>query len=526
MVAVTTELAALADVRPDYELIRTCIAGSRAMKKQGVKYLPDPDESEPDEAARVARYTSYVQRAVFYPATGRTLRGLVGMVFDRDPSVQAPSEMDVILADANGGGIELDQQASATLSSVVSLGRAGLLVDYPKTNGQATTKKQLQTGNVRPVIIRFEPEDVINWRTVTIGSKVLLSLVVTKETYVLQDDGFAETPGIQYRVLRLEDGAGGKKQYTQEIWRDTPEATNQFVQTDKFTPTDGKGLPFEEIPFIFVGALDNNPDVDAPPLLDLAELNKAHFQNSADYEESVFMCGQPTPVLAGLSKQWVEEVLKNKIRLGSRGAIPLPVGGSAELLQATPNTMAFEALEHKEAQMVAIGAKLIENTGTQQTATEATLDFVMDNSVLGTCARNVSEGYRRCLNWCWQFMNGAIVDDPEVIDYELSTDFEARSLTAQDRDNIIKMWQAKAITYTEMRWNLKRSGTAYLSDEDAQAESQNELETSIENEANAAAALAEASGQVDPKTGLPPVQPKPGAAPPKGPKKVPPKAAK
>jgi hypothetical protein len=485
--AVDTVLMALSDVLPDYELIRDCIQGQRQIKKQGTKYLPDPDEAEPDATERAARYKAYLSRSVFYGVTGRTLRGLVGLVFDKDPAIEIPDLLKPVKEDATGSGTSLDQQAQAALADVVGLGRAGVLTDYPNT-AAPTTRADALAGNIRPTVIRYKPEQIINWRTRTVGAKVLLSLVVIRESYVVEDDGFAEKPGTQYRVLRLTpEGI-----YTVEIHRDTP---GQGVITyEAFTPQDGKGQPLREIPFSFIGAEDNDPAVDRPPLLDIAELNIAHYRNSADYEESCFMVGQPTPVLSGLTKQWVDEALKGRVRFGSRAAIPLPVGGKAELLQAEANTMPMEGMKHKEDQMIALGAKLLENSGTQQTATEATQDNVMDNSVLGTCARNVSMAYRKALNWAWLYMTGEVVDDPEVIDYELNTDFAARTLTAQDRQQIVQMWIQNAITWEEMRWNLKRTGSAYEDDEVAKEAIASAKEESIAMEATAAAALADAAG--------------------------------
>lgn len=502
--AVDTVLSALSDVLPDYELIRDCVAGQRQIKKKTVKYLPDPDETEPDENERAARYKTYLMRSVFYGVTGRTLRGLVGLVFETDPAIEIPDLLLPVKEDATGSGTSLDQQAQGTLSDVVALGRAGLLTDYPNTSAP-TTRAQALAGNIRPTLIRYKPEQIINWRTRTVGAKVLLSLVVIVESYIVEDDGFAETPGTQHRVLRLDEAGN----YVVEIHRDRE--GQGIVPFETYQPTDGKGLPFKEIPFTFIGAEDNDPDIDRAPLLDIAELNVAHYRNSADYEESAFVVGQPTPVLAGLTKQWVDEALKGRVRFGSRAAIALPVGGTAELLQAEPNTLAFEAMTHKEAQMIALGAKLIENTGTQQTATEATIDMVMDNSVLGTCARNVSMAYRKGLNWALQFMTGEIVDDPEVIDYELSTDFAARNLTAQDRQQVVQAWVQKAITWEEMRWNLKRSGVAYEDDETAKEAIQADQEASIEMEALAANALGQASGQVD-ANGNPIAKPAPNNA--------------
>ena len=494
--AVDTVLSSLAGVLDDYQLIRDCIAGQKAVKKGQYKYLPNPDPLD-TSAEGITRYQNYLARATFYGATGRTLRGLVGLVFDKDPAVEAPELLAPVLADASGNGMTLDQSAEASLFEVVGLGREGLLTDYPQTDGP-TTRADAQAGNIRPTITRIPAENVINWRTRTIGARTLLSLVVIREAYVKEDDGFTEDVGTQHRVLRLT--SEGIYQVT--IYKD------DNSEPEVFTPLDGAGKYLREIPFEFIGAKDNTPTVDRPPLQDIAEINVAHFRNSADYEESVFMLGQPTPVFAGLTKQWVDEVFhstwtdehtgqvrrENVVRLGARGAVPLPEGGSATLLQVQPNTLAFEAMTHKEKQMIALGAKLIENSGTQQTATEATLDSVLDNSVLATCARNVSKAYKRALSFAWLFMTGQWVDNPDVIDYALATDFGGKLLTAADRAEIVGAWQKNAITWEEMRWGLKRAGTAFEDDDEAKEKIEQQREEGIDFEAKAAEALAGATG--------------------------------
>lgn len=151
-------------------------------------------------------------------------------------------------------------------------------------------------------------------------------------------------------------------------------------------------------------------------------------------------------------------------------------------------------MEHKEAQMIALGAKLIENTGTQQTATESTIDAVMDNSVLGTAARNVSKAYRQCLTWANLFNTGQMVDDDKIIDYELSTDFIGRGMTAADRTEIVSEWVKGAITWEEMRWNLKRSGVAYEDDETAKETIASAKEDTLAFETAAAKAMTAAAG--------------------------------
>lgn len=446
-------------LRKSWRLIRDVLEGEAAVKAAKRVYLPMPNP-EDDSSENVERYKAYVERAAFMPFTFRTQQGLVGQVFFRDPVVKIPATMPFLENNINGNGLSLTQQARRVVLEVTGLGRHGLLADYPNVEGPAS-QADLNSGRVRPTVVQWQAEDIINWRTKVVGGVHVLTLVVLSEQWCCKDDGFKQDFKPQYRVLRLEDGVG----YTVEIWREQEEG-NEIVVHEKYTPKMGNGKPWDHIPFYFIGSENNDPDPDKPPLEDLARLNIAHYRNSADYEESVFMVGQPTPWIAGVNESWVRDVLKGTIYLGSRGLVPLPMGGQAGLLQATANTLAFGAMEHKEKQAVSLGAKLIENQQVQRTATEVSSEAVVENSVLATIAHNVSDAYVKVLTDCVAFTTVT----PGTIEFELNTDFEITSQSPQERAQLIAEWQADAISFEEMRYNLKQAGVAYLDDKKARAQ--------------------------------------------------------
>lgn len=474
---------------PRWTLVRDCLSGDKGIKDKGTLYLPQPNPSD-KSVANTERYDQYKMRAVFYNVTARTLKGLTGQVFARDPVVKLPPLLEIMEEDADGGGVSLDQQTRKALSHVIAHGRCGILCDYPKVAGPVT-KLQQDAGEVRPNIFLYDPWDIINWRVATIGGKKLLTLVVISEAEVVDDDGFEALIDNYYRVLRLtKEGI-----YQTEIWY-WDQTMNDFVLDETIIPTDSTGKPWREIPFTFIGAENNDPIPDLPPLYDLAVINLAHYRNSADYEEACFIVGQPTPVLTGLTEAWVKDVLKGEIQLGSRAAIPLPENGGALLLQAAPNSMPKEGMEHKESQMVALGAKLVEQKAVQRTATEAGLDSASETSLLATAAKNVSHAYTAALKWAARFV-GAVEDE---VAYDLNTDFDISRLTAQDQAQVIANWQANAITFEEMRDNLKRGGIAYLDDEEARAEMDTasvDLGVPVGSPASAAQAAADAKAKAD-----------------------------
>lgn len=440
----------IVDLKPCYDLVRHCVTGQRKIKELGTTYLPKPNEADTSEANTV-RYKQYKERAVFYGVTGRTLQGMVGTVFQKTPEMEIPAVLDTLKEDVDGGGVGLNQQSKKALAFLLQFGRAGLLADYPKTQGPATVA-DVKAGKVRPNITLWQPWDVINWRESVVGGKRLLTLVVISEQWVTDDDGFCAEESKQYRVLRLKGGV-----YSVEIWRESEDGTNWGV-VETSIPLRADGKPWDFIPFKFLGSENNDSTPDLPPLYDLAALNIAHYRNSADYEEACYMLGQPTPWASGLTKDWVDEVLKGTVALGSRAFIPLPENGTVGIIQVAPNTMPKEAMEHKEKQMVALGAKLVEQRDVRQTATEASQNEASETSVLATSANNVSAGYTDALKWANAFV---ATDEAEIV-YKLNVEFEKRLATAQDRAQLVAEWQANAITTEEMRGALTKVGVATL----------------------------------------------------------------
>lgn len=441
---------------PIYNQISDCIEGQVAIKKGGTKYLPQPNAADKSKE-NDARYAAYLLRAVFYNVAQRTLSGLCGQIYTRDPVINVPEDLQPLVKDVDGTGLTLVQLSKKATRATVSKGRAGILTDFPKTEG-TTSRQDIQTGKVKPTIVTYKPENIINWRTRVINGQKKLSLIVIQETYDTEDDGFQPTPKKQFRILRLD------KDNLYEMWVFKEGATlDNISKTDHFKPKDGSGNRLDFIPFTFIGAENNDPDIDEPPLSDICSLNIAHYRNSADYEESSYQVGQPTPWVSGLTESWVTDVLKGVIHLGSRAAILLPEGAVAGLLQAEPNTMPKAGMEHKEDQMISIGAKLMSPSNKEKTATEASNDNTAETSTLASSAKNVSAAVTLALEWAALFV-GASTDD---IQFELNTDFASSNMTAQQRAQLVAEWVAGAISFEEIRDNLRKSGITTQTDEEA-----------------------------------------------------------
>lgn len=456
---------------PVYELVTACYQGERAIKRTtgynvlgahgnggGANnfsvspYLPDPSPASEKYEVRAKRYQDYLNRAVFYNVTRRTVSALVGQIFSKYPTYDL-NELAYLEMDIDGSGESLVQQAKDTAIQCLLKGGGGLLADMPVNNGVTrASMASMASGGIRPTISHYERESIINWRVSKVGAVYKLSLLVLSQSYITEDDGYEQKLGEQLLVLRLVDGLA-ESEILQKIDGDW---VSQGINKLK----DNKGKQLTEIPFYFYGAVNNDAEIDDSPVYDLAELNIAHFRNSADLEESLFIAGQPTLVVSGLTEQWVADVLNDGIAIGSRSGIMLPQGGSAQMIQAQSDSALFEAMQHKEAQMKALGAKLVQTTKQAKTATEAAQDASDETSTLTTIANNISDAYTKAVRACGRYVG----IDTDGLFVTLNTQFNFAKMSPEQQAQMVANWQSGAITFAEMRAAMVESEVATVED--------------------------------------------------------------
>lgn len=476
---------------PDWELVSDVCAGERAIKDRDrvnlsaiatsfayKRYLPMPNPTDSSQE-NIYRYAQYLQRAVFTNYTGYTLAGLVGLAFKRPPETEI-SGVDYLLDNANGKGVGLFQQMQNTTEGVLQKGRYGLWVDYPVTPGGAS-RADMESGKVRANIISYSPEQIINWRTDQVGAITRLSLVVIRECVeVVGEDGFSVEESERYRVLRLstlryQNGDRGLSAsesatlaYSIEVHAKTDAG---FEIVEAYTPLQSNGDTWEEIPFTFVGATDNDTEIDKAPLYDMAVVNVAHYRNSADEEDAGFFMGQVQPVIIGLDEQWRDWLQDKEIYVGSRTPIPLPEGGDMKLLQSSENMMIERMKADKQQQIVSIGARLIQPGQAVKTATEAQNDREAEHSILSLVVENVSEAYTLAVNWCGAYMGSEggyfVAVNREFMDLQLDPVMLGAMVAA---------WQGQALPKSDLFAYLRRVGVIDSDKTDEEIEAELEVE--------------------------------------------------
>lgn len=403
-----------------------------------VEYIRSPDPADPK------RNVQYKADAQFTNFTNRTRAGLVGSVFRKDPEVVLPPTLRYLLEDADGQGTTLKQMTQKSVGEALEVGRDGLLVDYPPA-AEGLSLADVEALKLRPRIHRYNTEAIINWNHQRFGSIVKLNLVVLEEAHnYIGEDGFSWEKEIRYRVLRLIDNT-----YVQFVYDEQGDIVEQHV------PLKADGSVWDEIPFYFIGAMNNDSDVDNAPLYDLACLNIGHLKNSADYEESVFISGQPTLFLTTqMTKEQFRDMNPNGITVGARAGHNLGPAGDAKLLQASPNQLADEAMKRKEEQAVMIGARLITPSAGIETAEAARIRNASENSSLSTIVQNVSAAYVKALQACAMFLGAA----QEDIFYRLNEEFYESGIDPNELIAYMQMLDRGIVAKTDFRSRLRDAG--------------------------------------------------------------------
>jgi hypothetical protein len=209
------------------EKIRDVCKGADAVKAAGNEYLPFLDPS--DKSARnKKRNADYIQRAVFYAITGNTKVGLLGLAFRKDPTMTAPDKLNYLRDNADGAGASIYQQSQQVTENILEAAREGLYTDYAAETDEA-------------IILRYQAESIINWRTKRINGRDQLVLVVLREC-MEKEDGFAYEDEIQYRELALEDG-----KFICRVWRKSADAGSFSVDSEYHPKPKGEDF-WDEIP--------------------------------------------------------------------------------------------------------------------------------------------------------------------------------------------------------------------------------------------------------------------------------------
>jgi len=385
------------------------------------------------------RNINYINGARFYNATVRTLSGLIGMLFRVAPTKpELPANVEYILSNVNGAGVEIDQQAQGFARDVVSIGRNGLLVDMPRGNGGEVTAGDVEQG-FRATIQEYKAESIVDWHESVISGQLKLDLLVLHEEIErFKDEMMIAREAVdQYKVYRLSEAG-----VTVQVFTDGEDGLEQEDQIEVL----GAGQTrLTEIPFIFVGSVNNRPNIDNLPLEPISNINLGHYQESANIASTSFQLSAAQPWVADDQYQRaLRDESSTTVDMGEESMIVMGTGGAFGFASPPENNIVKSLMDDYKEQMITLGAQLITSGSGNETAEAARIRHASDVSILDVIAGNISDAYSKCLEWVGLFMGV----DLTGVRYELNRNFFESKLSAQDLQQIVALWQAGGIDKT------------------------------------------------------------------------------
>lgn len=418
--------------REAWQQIRDAYLGDEEMRRQAHRYIPMLETMDRDE------YAAYVQRATFYNMVAKTVNGMHGTLFHRTPKVVGmPKKMDEHLATISREGTSIHAFAHTVAREVVSIGRYGILVD-----------REPEPSNAPAYLTGYLAENIISWTVESIKGKYTLTEVVLREIEMRKTQRFGSHVSYytNFRVLKLEQLPDSDDYvYVQYFF----EASEKEVIADlNSTPSEvtvptNRGVPFDYIPFYFVGAVENTPGIDKSPILDITKLNISHYQTTAHLEHGRFYTGLPIYFV-----QTGEGQEKGEYQLGPSTVWEIELGARPGILEfnGTGLSALERALNQKEHQIAALGGRVVGvmSNATAESAEITEMKNKNEASVLMTIAGNISEALTKALiTWAkWMDVPEATADK---IEFRMSRDFlfslgtsrEFRAIQAMYKDGVI-----------------------------------------------------------------------------------------
>ena len=399
--------------------------GQTAIHKAGEKYLPRlSGQADKD-------YNAYKRRAVFYGAMSRTVDAFSGMIMRVAPTVDKPSPL---LDDVTNSDISLVEFSAEVLEELLVCGFGGVLVEHSPLS-DAVTLAQAQALGSRPYLAMFDCDSILNWKMI---GKHITQLVLEEDEYIASSE-FEGDEQCFYRVLDL-DAAGN---YRQRKFVRMERDSNKFVQVGDDIYPLMNGANLKEIPFYFFGCAE-----ELPILIDLVDLNISHYMTTADLENGAHYTGIPQPWLAGVQ---LPDGVSLSVGGVSAWVFPDPQANAQYLEFSGQGLGALEKrIELKEKQMAALGAKMLSDSVTAETATGAGLRSTGEFSVLAMLSDQVSKVLSRACS----FMH--LWSGLQPVEIKLNTDYLPAKMTPQELQALVAAWQAGGISSMTLFSNLQQ----------------------------------------------------------------------
>ena len=381
---------------PMLKLVQDCYEGQEAIARAGARYLPS------FEGESVRNYNERLKASTFWNAYRRTVVGLVGMVYRRNPVLESdvPDKIRKACENIDLMGTHLDVFSKDAFQWSIAEGHSAILVDMPpKIVGKYPAVTNRNTFGRRPYYSMIRKQQIINPIVEQVDGVSKLTQVTIRESITRRKGKYGEEPVECYRVL----------------W---PGGWELFEQAEGHQPESKGGgkTSLSRIPLAIISTGAIAPWISRPSLLDLAHENLRLYRLQSALDCILQVANVPVMVeIQGdndsLDGQITAGALTEKPGKKPRRVIsPKTIytvghGGDLKYVQHDGKAIdkAQEEIATSKRNIATLGLTILQNSqgGPQgaSTATEEVFEREMETSELAGMARTLEDGLEQALEF-------------------------------------------------------------------------------------------------------------------------------
>lgn len=413
-------------------LVRKFIEGAAAVKREGVKFLPHPNQLECNTPEQLRRYEAYKMGAEVEDFASRTLNDLLGAMFRHPAKVNLSPQLEYLKDDSDGDWLSLQASIEITASNCLQVGYHILLAEYDQLPSGLDVELSIADKaalNQRASIKHYPREALVDWNYGKVGGRLTLVYARLEHNEIRRNDD-----GVSFNAtVSLELGID-ELGYWQEL--EVLDGKSVIQKEERIYPkANGKSMTYIPIEIvqserIIAGKLQ----ICAGYLSPLCHKAHARYQVSADLKERLRIL-QDTSYSSGWdeSKKEQFDIINGRkyFAMGAGVHNFLPDGVTMDILKLTADGDAlFKYMEENAKQVRAIGGRFETEDNQQQTLGEVEIKDANEKAVLTLLTNNIERAYKNIIAYCGDFEGLTL--QPSDIDLVLNREFTSTTLTPDE----------------------------------------------------------------------------------------------
>jgi len=441
-------------------------------------------------------YCTYLMGALYPNYLAKTREDFRGLIFSKAPVMELPAIVKYMLEDCDSRGTPLDEELEAIVDELYAVSRYGWWVDMPEVP-EGLTQMQAETMALRPFIVPYRSEEIVNWSYDYVDNRIVLVRVVLKDSTssfrelwldreANPDTGY-ESMIYRTRVWEKPEAAGTGPTIVEAIGRVLGHGGSgpAFVSGPVETPLMG-AKPISEIPFYFFSPFGGKAEPGKPLLDDLVMVAWSLYRSSALLEHSRFTCGLATAIATGFQED-------AEFKLGGLNVIATsnPEAAFQWAERKGEDCLPLErAVEQKTTMLIQMGSKALEQAKkAAESAESLRLRSSGDTATCADIAQAVGRIASQALDFCARWMG----DQSPKTAVELTTNYAENVANPAEITALDKSVTARNLPKADFYARLRKVGVIEADRTDAMIEADLERDRASDDDAASDALAATAA---------------------------------